>query len=104
MEKRADADREESRCLGAQKDLRIAELEAQVRVTVPADQEGTFFLLYDVHARKFYLFFSPVRRVKAACFCAGVQFANEHRASFAPTVYESVERLVVEIVFFGHLP
>lgn len=31
LERRADAEREESRCLGAQKDLRISELEAQVR-------------------------------------------------------------------------
>ncbi|CAM9543030.1 unnamed protein product, partial [Ectocarpus sp. 13 AM-2016] len=30
LEKRAEAEREESRCLGAQKDLRISELEAQV--------------------------------------------------------------------------
>jgi len=30
LEKRAEAEREENRCLGAQKDLRISELEAQV--------------------------------------------------------------------------
>ena len=30
LEKRAEAEREENRCLGAQKDLRISELEKQV--------------------------------------------------------------------------
>lgn len=39
LEKRADADREESRCLGAQKDVRISELEAQVQADLKIRRE-----------------------------------------------------------------
>lgn len=44
LERRADAEREENRCLGAQKDLRISDLETQVcdveQVFVPGGEEG----------------------------------------------------------------
>lgn len=72
LEKRADADREENRCLGAQKDLRISELEAQVRKKSSAHKQAVYSLLC---WSRWYLF-SPEW---AKCFSFGGCFLRASR-------------------------